>query len=148
MIGKSALSRLTTTLAVALIFGFACTDRLEKPTIQIGEHTFVVEIARAPEDQQLGLMFREDLADNAGMLFYYQRDRRMYFWMKNTSIPLTIAFISSDGIIREIYDMTPQSLRTVSSQRSLRDALEVNQGALERRGILPGDRVEFPADFQ
>lgn len=88
-------------------------------------------------------MGRENLDENRGMLFVYERDAKKSFWMKNTTIPLSIAYIAADGTIREIYDMEPLSTRTVDSRYSVRYALEVNQGAFERHGIKAGDKVEF-----
>ena len=80
-------------------------------------------------------MGRKTIPDGTGMLFAFTADQRMLFWMKNTPHPLSIAYIDSEGIIREIYDMTPLSLETVASERSLRYALEVPQGWFSRVGI-------------
>ena len=88
-------------------------------------------------------MGRESLEEDRGMLFVYDRDAKKSFWMKNTTIPLSIASIAADGTIREIYDMEPLSARTVDSKYSVRYALEVNQGAFDRHGIKAGDKVEF-----
>ena len=88
-------------------------------------------------------MGRESMDENHGMLFVYDRDSKKSFWMKNTKIPLSIAFIAADGTIREIYDMEPLSTRIVDSRYSVRYVLEVNQGAFERHGIKAGDKVEF-----
>ncbi len=88
-------------------------------------------------------MGRESMTEDHGMLFVYDRDSRKSFWMKNTLIPLSIAYIAADGTIREIYDMEPLSTRIVDSRYSVRYALEVNQGAFQRHGIKEGDKVEF-----
>lgn len=110
--------------------------------LQTGDHVFHVEIADTEETRSQGLMHRDELPENHGMLFVFDRDQRMSFWMKNTSIPLSIAYISSDGVIREIHDMEPHDLDSVRSSRSARYALEVNQGAFERNGIEVGDQVD------
>ena len=102
------------------------------------------EIAVTAEEQRRGLMFRKKLDDGCGMLFVYQRDQILSFWMKNTVIPLSIAFISHDGRVIEIHDMRPQSLETIRSGRSVRYALEVPQGWFERASIAPGCAVRFP----
>ena len=102
-----------------------------------------MEIADTQETQEKGLMWRESMDEDHGMLFVYDRDSRKSFWMKNTKIPLSIAYVGADGTIREIYDMEPLSTRTVDSRYSVRYALEVNQGAFERHGIKAGDKVEF-----
>ncbi len=114
----------------------------------VGDHTFHVEIADTDESRAQGLMHRESLPADQGMLFVFDRDQRLSFWMKNTSIPLSIAYISSDGVIREIRDMEPYDLTPVRSQRSVRYALEVNQGAFEEAGISEGDSVEIPAEYR
>jgi len=99
------------------------------------------ELARSVEERQQGLMHRKKLADGAGMLFIFDRDQVLSFWMKNTYVPLSIAFIAADGRIVEIKDMQPLDLNTVSSSRSVRYALEVPQGWFGRANINPGDRL-------
>jgi uncharacterized membrane protein (UPF0127 family) len=78
------------------------------------------------------------------MLFVFQSDQLLSFWMKNTLVPLSIAYISHDGRILEIYDMQPGDLNPVSSSRSVRYALEVPQGWFNRSGLGVGDRLEIP----
>jgi uncharacterized membrane protein (UPF0127 family) len=85
-------------------------------------------------------MYRKSLDDGKGMLFVFDRDESLSFWMKNTLIPLSIAFIASDGRILEIRDMEPESLTPVHSSRSVRYALEVPQGWFDRAGVKPEDR--------
>lgn len=115
----------------------------ETVTLRINQWEISAEIADTPEKQQLGLMHRKTLPENSGMIFVYSRDSRKSFWMKNTSIPLSIAYIAKNGTIKEIYDMEPFSKRTTDSKFSVRYALEVNKGAFEKHGIKPGDKVEF-----
>lgn len=115
----------------------------ETVTLRINQWEISAEIADTLEKQQLGLMYRKTLPENSGMIFVYSRDSRKSFWMKNTSIPLSIAYIAKDGTIKEIYDMEPFSKRTTDSKFSVRYALEVNKGAFEKHGIKPGDKVEF-----
>jgi uncharacterized membrane protein (UPF0127 family) len=102
-----------------------------------------VEIARTERERARGLMHRISLPDGEGMLFVFERDQILSFWMKDTLIPLSIAFISYDGRILEIYDMKPRDLAPVHSSRSVRYALEVPQGWFERAGITPGDRLNL-----
>lgn len=136
-------------MCIVPAFLVSCEDRLDEMiTVTIAGTEFQVEVARSDEDKQRGLMYRSDLPEDRGMLFHYDHDHRMSFWMKNTEIPLSIAFIASDGTIREIRHMQPGSLQTVVSSRSVRYALEVNQGAFERAGIEPGDVVRFPEGFK
>lgn len=115
----------------------------ETVTLRINQWEISAEIADTLEKQQLGLMHRKTLPENSGMIFVYSHDSRKSFWMKNTSIPLSIAYIAKDGTIKEIYDMAPLSTRTTDSKFSVRYALEVNKGAFEKNGIKPGDKVEF-----
>lgn len=106
------------------------------------------EIAANDEDRARGLMFRDSLPEGEGMLFAFESDRRLSFWMKNTRVPLSIAFIVSDGRIVEIRDMEPLSLAAVESERSVRYALEVPRGWFSRAGVSVGDTVELPARFR
>jgi uncharacterized membrane protein (UPF0127 family) len=100
-----------------------------------------VEIARTSAERSNGLMHRKKLPDGKGMFFIFERDEQHSFWMKNTLIPLSIAFISSDGRIIEIRDMQPHDLNSVRSSRSVRYALETPQGWFNRAGVKPGDVV-------
>ena len=105
-----------------------------------GERVAVrAEIARTEEELARGLMFRTALADGAGMLFVFRQDQMLSFWMENTLIPLSIAYISWNGKILEIHDMRPRDRTTIRSSRSARYALEVPQGWFDRAGITPGD---------
>jgi uncharacterized membrane protein (UPF0127 family) len=99
------------------------------------------EIARSETERSRGLMYRKKLADGEGMLFFFERDEILSFWMKNTYIPLSIAFVSFRGEILEIRDMEARSLKPVRSSRSCRYALEAPQGYFGRAGIAAGDRI-------
>jgi len=100
-----------------------------------------VEIARTDEEKEQGLMHRKELPDGKGMIFVYDRDQQMSFWMKNTLIPLSIAYIASDGRIVDIMDMRPLDLSSVKSSRMVRYALETPQGWFERAGVKAGDVI-------
>jgi uncharacterized membrane protein (UPF0127 family) len=102
----------------------------------------LAEIARSDEQRSRGLMGRKSLADGEGMLFVFETDRILSFWMKDTLIPLSIAFIAYDGRILEIHDMEALSTRSVQSARSARYALEVPQGWFARSQTGPGDTVQ------
>lgn len=115
-----------------------------KPLIRVGGVPLEVEIADTPRSRQTGLMFRERLPENEGMLFVFERVDYLSFWMKNTLIPLSIAFIDADGKIVQIEDMEPLDEQT--HHRSVKPvlyALEVNQGWFKRHGVNVGDQVEF-----
>ena len=100
-----------------------------------------VELAINPAQQQRGFMERKLIPEGTGMIFLYKEDTKLRFWMKNTPHPLSIAFIDSSGIIKEIYDMTPYSLETIESTYSVRYALEVPQGMFKRMDIKEGDKL-------
>lgn len=104
--------------------------------------TLAVEIADTDRSRVQGLMHRKNIPEGTGMLFVFDHDQILTFWMKNTLVPLSIAYISSEGKIIDIFDMEPQSLKSVASSRSVRYALEVPQGYFTRMGIKEGDRVE------
>lgn len=114
---------------------------LEK--IHIGYSVLWVEIALTPEAQSQGLMFRESLPWDQGMLFVYDRPQHLTFWMKNTTIPLDIAFISAEGRIEEILAMTPLTEKIYRSSRPALYALEVNRGWFRKKGVKVGDHIRF-----
>lgn len=104
-----------------------------------------VEIADTPEERAVGLMNRESLPEDAGMLFVWPEDTGSGFWMKNTLIPLSIAFIDAAGVIVDIRDMQPQDETLHYSPSPYRHAVEANQGWFAERRIEPGDTVDLPA---
>lgn len=103
-----------------------------------------VEVPRTPEEFSRGLMFRESLPEDRAMLFVFGEDTQTGFWMKDTSIALSIAFIAEDGTILDIQEMEPLSTEAHGPPGPYRYALEVNQGWFRRHGFGPGDRVEVP----
>jgi uncharacterized membrane protein (UPF0127 family) len=110
-----------------------------------GSVTIRAEIARTEDQRQRGFMFRKEVKDGEGMLFIFDRDQVLSFWMKNTLVPLSVAYISRDGVILEIRDLEPGNLRPVVSSRPCRYALEVPEGWFGRAGLGPGDRlIAFP----
>ena len=115
-------------------------------TIRSGsrEHHFIVEIARTPEEQAQGLMNRQSLAPDRGMLFPMDPPRLASFWMKNTLIPLDIIFIRADGTIASIAANTvPLSLDPVPSGGPVAAVLEIEGGRAAELGIRAGDKVEW-----
>ena len=108
------------------------------------EFTVAAEIAEKAEDRNHGFMERKNIPDGTGMLFVFEKDQILSFWMKNTPHPLSIAYIDSKGKIRDIYDMTPYSLSSIISTVSVRYALEVPQGWYKKNGITEGDTVILP----
>jgi len=134
-------------IPVIFIFFISCTTQKlpvwEIPIEREGQVIAVVkaEIASTHDERTQGLMYRKTLPDGQGMLFIFESDQVLSFWMKNTYIPLSIAYISFDGKIVDIKDMHPHDTNSVSSSRSVRYALEVPQGWFSRVGVLPGDIV-------
>jgi uncharacterized membrane protein (UPF0127 family) len=126
----------------------SCTalEKFEKRDLVIegkeGKVTIKAEIALTDAQHEQGLMYRKAIKDGEGMLFVFQSDQILSFWMKNTLVALSIAYISYDGRILEIYDMQPGNLDPVKSSRSVRYALEVPQGWFSRAGLGVGDRLE------
>jgi uncharacterized membrane protein (UPF0127 family) len=108
-----------------------------------GKARIQAELAQTGEQRAAGLMYRKDLADGQGMIFVFDNDEVQSFWMKDTLIPLSIAFILYDGTILEIKNMHPGDLSSVHSSRSVRYALEAPQGWFARAGVKPGDRLEL-----
>lgn len=115
------------------------------PTITLkaeNGRTITAEVADEPHERTAGLMFRESLAPDSGMLFVMPRPDRAGFWMKNTLIPLSIAYINSSGVILEIHDMKPRSEKTVPSVfPTVAYALEMEQGWFQKSGVNPGERL-------
>jgi uncharacterized membrane protein (UPF0127 family) len=134
-------------LAVGLFVSAADFARAaELQTLEIasktGVHAFQVEMAITPEEKEHGLMFRRELPDGQGMLFDFQFDQNVAFWMKNTYIPLDMLFIRSDGRILRIAENTePLSERNIPSGGPVRAVLEVIGGTAKKLGIAAGDRV-------
>lgn len=103
----------------------------------------LAEIASTDETRAAGFMFRKRIPDGTGMLFVYDSDGVLSFWMKNTPSPLSIAYIDRKGQIKDIFDMKPYNLNSVTSTGSVRYALEVPQGYFARAGIHAGDFLEL-----
>ena len=102
-----------------------------------------VEVANSDAKRRQGLMHRKDLAKDHGMLFLWPQSNTRCMWMKNTSLPLSVAYLSNDGVIQEIYNMVPFSEDSVCSVNSTRIALEVNAGWFKENGIAAGDKLDF-----
>lgn len=107
------------------------------------EITVKAEIASTFEQRRNGFMFRQEIPDGTGMLFVFEEEQFLDFWMKNTPHPLSIAYIDRNGKIRDILDMTPYSLENVSSSTKVLYALEVPQGWYEKVNVKAGDRLKL-----
>lgn len=110
-----------------------------------GAHKFVVEVARTPEEQSKGMMFRQSAPPNRGMIFPHEPPREASFWMENTLIPLDIIFIRPDGRIARIEaNAVPLSRDQIRSGEIVGAVLELAGGRAAELGIAPGDRVDWP----
>ena len=105
--------------------------------------TVQAEIAEKEEERNHGFMERKNIPDGTGMLFIFDKDQILSFWMKNTPHPLSIAYIDSRGKIRNIYDMTPFSLTPIKSTSSCRYALEVPQGWFSSNNVEVGNIISW-----
>ena len=122
----------------------ACPVANKSIQITANGHTLTTEVAATRTSRRCGLAFRHELPADHGMLFAYAQDQIVAFWMKNTFIPLSIAFLDGDSKIFEIHDMDPHDpARRYTSKVPARYALEVNQGWFYDNGINVGDLVEF-----
>ena len=144
----TSLMKRFAALVVALSSTFASTFASAQdapqnlPTIKLssGMHVLQVQVAQTPEQQQIGLMFRKTMGTNDGMLFVFDEPRQQCFWMKNTLLPLSVAFIADDGNVVNIDDMKPQTLESHCSTKPVRYVLEMNVGWYDKRGIKAGSR--------
>jgi len=112
--------------------------------ITVKGNKLTVEVVKTEQEKAKGLMFREKMGKDEGMLFVYEKEELLSFWMKNTRIPLSIAFLDKSGKIVDLQDMVPFSLQTRTSALPAQFALEVNQGWFEEHGISVGDSVKLP----
>ena len=120
-------------------------DRLWLVTGAGSEVPIDIEVAEAPKEKELGLMFRTELPDNQGMLFAYNPPRELTMWMHNTYIPLDMVFIRPDGVVHRIETRAePLSDRVISSDGPVAAVLELAGGAAQRLGLKAGDRVRYP----
>ena len=120
-----------------------CSPWQALPAIRLnaGIHNITAQLARTPEQREIGLMFRASMEPNEGMLFAFDNPGQQCFWMKNTLIPLAIAFVADDGSIVNIDSMKPQTLDGHCSTKPVRFVLEMNEGWFAKRGIKAGSRL-------
>jgi len=110
-----------------------------------GPHRFTIEVAETPAQMEQGLMFRRNMAADAGMLFDYKTPTVATMWMRNTLIPLDMLFVDNQGRIVNVHQRAvPQSLEVIAAAAPVRAVIELNGGTAERLGIAPGDQVRHP----
>ncbi|MDI9335609.1 MAG: DUF192 domain-containing protein [Gammaproteobacteria bacterium] len=115
---------------------------LPTKTLQLGANLLRVQIANTDEQRGMGLMFRQNLPTNEGMLFVFPVKSMQCFWMKNTYLPLSLAFISDSGTIVQIEDMTPMSTQSHCSREPVKYVLEVNRGWFHQKWVKNGSQVK------
>ena len=114
---------------------------LPRVTLSAGMHLIQAQVATTPQQQAIGLMHRKEMPANEGMLFIFERATRQCFWMKNTLLPLTAAFIADDGTIVNLADMKPQTTDSHCSAQPVRFVLEMNQGWFQSKNIRAGAKL-------
>ena len=114
---------------------------LQRATLSVGIHRIDTQVAATPEQREIGLMYRKEMPQHEGMLFIFESPSRLCFWMKNTLIPLTAAFIADDGSIVNLENMKPQTTEPHCAAKPVRYVLEMNQGWFEKKGAKPGSKI-------
>ncbi|MBV5298390.1 MAG: DUF192 domain-containing protein [Rhodoferax sp.] len=134
---------LTLTLAMVSLSHAQSAPQMDLPRtkITVGMHLIDAQVAATPEQHATGLMFRSQMPSSEGMLFVFDRPVEQCFWMKNTLLPLTAAFVADDGTIVNLADMKPQTTKSHCSRQPVRYVLEMNQGWFDKRGIKAGAKL-------
>lgn len=114
---------------------------LQRTKLSAGMHVIDVQVALTPEQRQIGLMLRKTMAQHEGMIFVFEQPAVQCFWMKNTLLPLTAAFVADDGTIVNMADMKPQTTESHCSQKPVRYVLEMNKGWFAKKGIKAGSKL-------
>ena len=139
------LPRVARFLAAAALLAFAAGAHAEAAlrttTVKVGPHPLKVEVAASDAEREKGLMFRKSMGRNDGMLFVFDEPAYHAMWMKNTLIPLSVAFIDRDGVILNVLDMEPQTLDSHQAAGPAIYAIETNAGWFAEHRVKPGDRV-------
>ncbi|QXL84875.1 DUF192 domain-containing protein [Comamonas sp. NLF-1-9] len=144
-------SRFLCLLAGLAVAGFASAQSGQPPqtslarvALQAGIHRIDAQVAASAQQRQIGLMHRRQMPEHEGMLFVFEEPGVQCFWMKDTLLPLTAAFIADDGRIVNLADMQPQTEDAHCSDKPVRYVLEMNQGWFARKGLKSGSRLSGP----
>ena len=149
----SLKSKVWAYIAGCLLFSFLTTragaqgmpqTQLQRATLNAGMHLIQVQLAQDFEQRQIGLMWRKEMPQNEGMLFVFEQPAIQCFWMRNTLLPLTAAFVLDDGSIVNLADMKPMNDDSHCSKIPVRFVLEMNQGWFAKRNIQAGFRLAGP----
>lgn len=118
--------------------------RLQRVELHVGMYRINAQVAATPLQRQTGLMYRKEMPAQEGMLFVFEEPAQQCFWMKNTLLPLTAAFVADDGVIVNLADMQPQTEDSHCSAQPVRYVLEMNQGWFASKGFKSGSRLMGP----
>jgi hypothetical protein len=117
---------------------------LQRALIQAGMFQIDAQLATTPQQRQIGLMYRTEMAAHEGMLFIFEEAKTQCFWMKNTLLPLTAAFVDEDGTVVNLVDMQPQTTDSHCSEKPVRFVLEMHQGWFAKKKISKGYKLKAP----
>ncbi|WP_342132431.1 DUF192 domain-containing protein [Hydrogenophaga sp. OTU3427] len=139
----------TPRLLLPFVLAAACAShaqdapQMNLPRVKLGAgmHQIDAQVALTPQQRSIGLMMRKEMPLHEGMLFVFEQPASQCFWMKNTLLPLTAAFVADDGTIVNLADMKPQTTDSHCSAQPVRYVLEMNQGWFAKRGIAAGSRL-------
>lgn len=135
------LRLLFSALLLAAAGAHAQNARFGHTQLAAGMHLITAEVAAAEAEREQGLMFRTAMAPNAGMVFVFDAPAKQCMWMKNTLLPLSVAFIDADGVIANIEDMQAQTLNNHCSARPVKYALEMNLGWFKQKNVKAGSKI-------
>ena len=142
------MKTIVSTLLVTLLFGHGLANAQDMPQtelprtkLSVGMYQIDAQVAASSEQREIGLMFRKNMPQHEGMLFIFESPSRLCFWMKNTPLPLTAAFVADDGAIVNLEDMKPLTTESHCSTKPVRYVLEMNQGWFAKKGIKPGAKL-------
>lgn len=139
------MKSLVSLLAAACVACAALADEpqmnLPRVRLSAGLHQIDAQVAQTHEQRMTGLMHRKEMPQHEGMLFVFEQPAQQCFWMKNTLLPLSVAFLADDGTVVNIEEMKPQTLDSHCSQQPVRYVLEMNTGWFAKKGIKPGAKI-------
>jgi uncharacterized membrane protein (UPF0127 family) len=140
---KVFLAAAALAIATALLPASAQEPQTDLPRVKlsVGMYQIDAQVAQTTEQRMTGLMFRKEMPQHEGMLFVFEQPSQQCFWMKNTLLPLSAAFIDEDGTLVNVAEMKPQTLDSHCSAKPVRYVLEMNQGWFSKRGIKPGTKL-------
>lgn len=138
---KSLVSLLAAACVACAALADAPQMNLPRVRLSAGMHQIDAQVAQTHEQRMTGLMHRKEMPQHEGMLFVFEQPSQQCFWMKNTLLPLSVAFLADDGTVVNIQEMKPQTLDSHCSAQPVRYVLEMNTGWFSRKGIKPGAKI-------